>query len=83
MSQMFSRELKDLMIDKIKAYTQTELDHELGNFEAEFLIDFITETFGPLYYNQAIQDVQVHLSAALDSMGERMVELEKPIPFQV
>lgn len=83
MSQLFSRELKDLMVEKIKEYIHKELDHDLGNFEAEFLIDFITENFGPFYYNQAIKDVQVHLSAALDSMSERMDELEKPLPFQL
>lgn len=83
MSQMFSRELKDQMIQKIKDYAHKEMDHELGNFEAEFLIDFITDNFGPLYYNQAIKDVQAHLSSALDSLSERMDELEKPLTFQL
>lgn len=76
----FSREMKDEMIQRIKAYFSAEMDQELGNFEAEFLLDFFTENFGPHYYNQAIRDVQSHLSGYLDMINERIDELEKPLP---
>lgn len=76
----FSRPLKDELIEEIKAYFASELDQELGSFEAEFLLDFFSENMGPHYYNQAIRDVQKHLSGYIDTLNERIDELEKPLP---
>ncbi|NQV42037.1 MAG: DUF2164 domain-containing protein [Candidatus Marinimicrobia bacterium] len=80
MIKTFSREMKDELIQRIKAYFSTELSQELGNFEAEFLLDFFSENIGPHYYNQAIRDVQKHLSGYVDTLNERIDELEKPLP---
>lgn len=76
----FSRQMKDELIHKIQTYFNSELDQDLGNFEAEFLLDFFSENIGPHYYNQAVRDVQKHLSAYVDSLNERIDELEKPVP---
>ncbi len=80
MIHIFSRDLKNDLIHKIQHYFQTEMDQELGNFEAEFLLDFFSEYLGPHYYNQAIRDIQKHLSGYLDNLNERIDELEKTIP---
>ncbi len=80
MIQTFSREMKDELIQQIKTYFFNELSQELGNFEAEFLLDFFSENIGPHYYNQAIRDVQKHLSGYVDTLNERIDELEKPLP---
>ncbi|MBC8192775.1 MAG: DUF2164 domain-containing protein [Candidatus Marinimicrobia bacterium] len=80
MIQTFSREMKDELIQQIKTYFLNELSQELGNFEAEFLLDFFSENIGPHYYNQAIHDVQKHLSGYVDTLNERIDELEKPLP---
>jgi len=76
----FSREVKEELIASLQAYFTDDLDRELGTFEAEFLLDHLSEHLGPYYYNQAIRDVQKHLSAYLDSLNERIDELEKPLP---
>ncbi|NQV30525.1 MAG: DUF2164 domain-containing protein [Candidatus Marinimicrobia bacterium] len=80
MNHIFSRELKNELVQKIQLYFQNELDQELGAFEAEFLLDFFSEYLGPHYYNQAVRDVQKHLSGYLDNLNDRIDELEKPIP---
>ncbi len=80
MIQTFSREMKDELIQRIHSYFSSELSQELGNFEAEFLLDFFSENIGPHYYNQAIRDVQKHLSGYVDTLTERIDELEKPLP---
>ena len=82
MIKLFSREMKDGLIQQIQAYFTTELDQDLGNFEAEFLLDFFSEHLGPHYYNQAIRDVQKHLSGYIDTLNERVDELEKPLPSE-
>lgn len=80
MINTFSRAMKDNLIQQIQTYFTTEMSQELGNFEAEFLLDFFSENIGPHYYNQAIRDVQKHLSGYVDTLNERIDELEEPLP---
>ena len=37
----FSDEEKDVLVQKIKTYFEGELDQELGQFEAEFVLKFL------------------------------------------
>ena len=80
MNQIFSRKTKDELIHKIQAYFLKEMEQELGNFDAEFLLDFFSNNVGLYYYNQAISDVQTHLAGHMESLNERIDELEKPQP---
>ncbi len=80
MSQIFTRKIKDELIHKIQNYLLTELDQKVGNFEAEFLLDFFSENIGPYYYNQAISDIQTHLAGYMENLNERIDELEKVPP---
>jgi len=80
MIKTFPRPLKEELIQNLQTYFRDELESELGGFEAEFFLDYLSEHLGPHYYNQAIMDVQVHLSGHLDTLNERIDELSKPIP---
>ena len=42
----FSQDQKDRMVSKIKAYFDSELNQEIGGFEAEFLMDFFAAEIG-------------------------------------
>ena len=65
------------MISRLQDYCDTELDRELGSFEAQFLMDFISETMGPFYYNRGIFDAQALLQEQLEHVGESIYQLEK------
>jgi len=78
--ETFSRQAKDTLIPLIQQYLADELDVTLGNFDTEFLLDFFSEQVGPLIYNQALRDVQTHLAGYLDTLNERVDELEKTLP---
>lgn len=80
METTFSRQIKDELIQQLKTYFSKELDQDLGSFEAEFLLDFFSENVGPYYYNQAIQDVQKHLTGYVDTLNDRVDELTRPLP---
>ena len=80
MLQTFPRPLKEQLIQQIRDYMQNELEIELGGFEAEFFLDHLMATLGPHFYNQAIRDVQVHLSGHLDTLNDRIDELQQPLP---
>ena len=59
-------------------YLKDELDVEIGGVDAILLLDFISETLGSHYYNQALYDARTHLHAKLDGLSEAFYDLEKP-----
>ena len=75
----FSKDDKEVIVGKIQQYFNQELDRELAQFDAEFLLDFFTEQIGGLYYNQALQDAQAVLESKLESITDAIFELEKPM----
>jgi len=77
----FSKEEKEIIVKKIQMYFNDELDQKLGQFDAEFLIDFISEEMGVYYYNRGLYDAQNVLEANLEAIGEAIYEIEKPTDF--
>jgi len=80
MSIKFNAEEKADLISRLQDYCDAELDRELGSFEAAFLLDFISETMGPYYYNRGIYDAQTLLQQQLEQVGESIYELEQVPP---
>ena len=72
-----SREQKQRMVPLVQAYAREELDAELGNFDAEFLIDFFSTLLGPSFYNHGLLDARAALSKRIESIDEAIVELER------
>lgn len=72
--------LRDDAAKAISRYLKDELDLDVTGFDAVFLTDFVTETLGPHFYNQALADAQALLSKKLDEMGEAIWQLEQPPP---
>ncbi len=73
----FSRQERDAMSDALKAYFSDELDRELGQFEAEFLLDFIGRELGAYFYNRGLYDAQALLAGRIDELGDAILELEQ------
>lgn len=72
-----SLESKNELVDKLQSYFESELDQELGQFDAEFLIDFIAKEFGKIFYNQGLYDAQAILESRIESVVEAIAEIEK------
>ena len=77
----FSADEKTLIIDKLQRYFIAELDHDIGKFEAEFLIDFFSEEVGAYFYNRGLNDAKAVLEAKLASISDDLYEIEKPTNF--
>lgn len=77
----FAKNEKELLINKIQRYFQDELDQELGQFDAEFLLDFFSKEVGTYYYNQGLNDAKTVLAGKLDTLMEAIDEIEKPTEF--
>lgn len=69
---------KDAIVRKIQTYFREELDQELGQFEAAFLLNFFLEEVGPFIYNKALTDAQVVLRKRADDISSAIEALEKP-----
>lgn len=74
----FTNTEKALLIDKLQNYFEHELDQELGQFDADFLLDFFSKELGAVYYNRGLYDAQSLMSAKIDLIAEQIVELELP-----
>ena len=74
----FTKEEQAVLIDKIKAYFSEELDQDIGRFDAEFLLGFITKEIGVYFYNRGLNDAQVILQSRLESVTDAIYELEMP-----
>ena len=74
----FSTEEKESLVGKLKRYFDEELGQEIGQFECEFFLDFLSEELGAYYYNRGLNDAQALLSAKLDDISDAFYELEKP-----
>ena len=74
----FSKEMREALAEALSRYLKDELDLEVTGFDAQFLLDFISQTLGPHYYNQGLWDAQAALQKKLDLISQAIDELEKP-----
>jgi len=56
-----SKEQKSAMITAIKGFFYNERDEEMGDLAAILLLDFITESLAPEFYNQGIYDAYKYI----------------------
>lgn len=77
----FSNAEKDLLTDKIQAYLKKEFDYELGQFDTEFFLDFISKEIGAYYYNLGLSDARAILDNSIENITEAIYEIEQPTQF--
>ena len=73
----FSDEEKQAIGLKVQRYVEQELDLEIGQFDAEFLLDFFTKEIGEYFYNRGLYDAQAILESKIEEIGESILQLEK------
>ncbi len=79
----FSSTETELLVTKIQGYFAKELDQDLGQFDAEFLLDFFSKEVGAHFYNRGLFDAQIVIAAKLENVSEMVQEgiseIEKPV----
>lgn len=73
----FSKQEREALCETLKSYMAEELDCELGQFEADFLLDFISNNLGAYFYNRGLYDAQTVLSGRIDELNDAILALEK------
>jgi len=77
----FTKQEKELLVQKLKHYFTNELDQDIGQFDAEFLLDFFGKELGVYYYNRGLIDAQDIFKSRVDSITDSIYELEVPTEF--
>ncbi|EFO30690.1 conserved hypothetical protein [Roseibium sp. TrichSKD4] len=72
-----NREERSYLASELRAYLDAELDVEIGNMDAEALIDMIGEKLGATYYNRGLKDAEALMSRKLDDISDELRTLEK------
>ncbi|GEA21412.1 DUF2164 domain-containing protein [Vibrio harveyi] len=73
------RAQKETLAAAIQDYMQDELSLEIGQFDSEFLIDFITEKLAPIYYNKGIEDAKTLIERRMLEMSDELYEIEQEV----
>ena len=83
MSQIeFSKDEKEIIVRKIQLYFSEELKQKIGQFDAEFLLDFVSQEIGSYFYNRGLYDAQAALSAKLEDIQDAIFQLEQHTDFK-
>jgi uncharacterized protein (DUF2164 family) len=77
----FTAQEKSVLVEKLKAYFINELDQEIGQFDAEFLLDFMSRELGAYHYNKGLKDAQENFASRVDNIMDAIYELEIPTEF--
>lgn len=78
----FSKEEVEIIAKKIQLYFSEELNHEIGQFDAQFFLDFISEEIGPYFYNRGLYDAQSILENRMEIISEAIYDIEKITEFR-
>lgn len=75
-SLLNQQQIQALAVD-VQCYLRDSLEVELGQFDVQFLLDFIIDKAGREIYNQALNDAQTALAGRLESLQAAIWDLEK------
>ncbi len=68
---------KNELVLELQAYLQDELDLEVGQFDADFLLEFMIKKIGPAIYNQALNDALMVFENKMMDVSDGIYEIEK------
>ena len=72
---------KSIIVDKLKTYFDQELQQDIGQFDAEFLLDFFAKEVGVFFYNKGIEDAKEVIDDQFQSIDMALMEIEQPEPY--
>ena len=75
----FSSLEKAALVEKLQSYFEKELEQEIGQFDAEFLLDFISKEMGASYYNRGLHDARAIFESKIESIDDEIYAIEKEV----
>jgi uncharacterized protein (DUF2164 family) len=56
-------------VASLRTYFKTELDGEISEMRAKFLLDYILKEIAPLAYNQGVKDAEVFFRGKIEDLS--------------
>ncbi|GGI91163.1 DUF2164 domain-containing protein [Shewanella gelidii] len=75
----FTHAETERMVTKLQSYFDRELNQELEQFDAEFLLDFFAKEMGAYYYNRGLHDARAIFEARVESIDDDIYAIEKEL----
>ncbi|MFM2666497.1 DUF2164 domain-containing protein [Vibrio mediterranei] len=75
---MFDSKKRAELISDLQTYFSDELDHDLGQFDGEFLLDFLIKKLGPAFYNKGLDDAKQVVERKIMDISDELYEIEMP-----
>lgn len=73
----FTSKQREAMVQKLQSYFEQELDQELEQFDAEFLLDFFSKDIGAHFYNKGLHDARAIFETRVESIDDEIYAIEK------
>ncbi len=77
----FTQQQKEGLTSALQKYCADELDIELEQFDAWFLLEFVTNKIGPVYYNKGLSDAQAVVEKKILDIADELYQIEKDSEF--
>ncbi len=68
--------VRDLAIEAVQVFFQSERDETVGALQAGFLVDAVLAAAGPAVYNRGVRDAQTHLLSVANDLDTVVFETE-------
>ncbi|WP_053366627.1 DUF2164 domain-containing protein [Bacillus sp. FJAT-27245] len=75
----FSKQQKDQLIGDIQEFFLKERGEELGNLEAENVLEFFKNELGPYFFNEGIKQSRKVAEEKMAQLEEELYSLERPL----
>ena len=76
----FDRATREDIARRLVKRLRDELDIEVAPMDGQRLLDILSESLGPAWYNQGLRDAQAAVQARVDDIAEAIAGLERPEP---
>ncbi len=76
---VLSNDERALLARRIQRFMAEDLDTDIGNMDAERLIEFLTPSLGARFYNIGLRDAQALFARKADDINDEIYALERPV----
>ncbi len=77
----FTQQQKEGLCQALQKYCADELNVELEQFDALFLLDFVTNKIGPVFYNKGLSDAQTVFERKVLDVADELYQIEQESEF--
>ncbi|WP_158141887.1 DUF2164 domain-containing protein [Vibrio furnissii] len=77
----FTQQQREALALALQQFCADELHVELEQFDAWFLLDFVTNKIGPFYYNKGLADAQSVMERKMLDIADELYQIEKESEF--